>query len=89
MTWAGHRPDAATAVLKLVSGRWWRRKVRLTKGTGERTSDELASDPNADRYPDVRRDRDYLSRSLNALRYACDALRIKSACVDTSVSTQS
>ena len=36
-----------------------------------------------------RRDRDYFSRSFNALRYACDTLRIKSACVDTSVSSQS
>ena len=33
--------------------------------------------------------RDYFSRSLNAPRYACDVLRIKSACVDTSFSTQS
>src|SRR3954451_10362655 len=33
--------------------------------------------------------RDYFSRSFNVLRYACDALRIKSACVDTSFSTQS
>src|SRR6476619_8569644 len=33
--------------------------------------------------------RDYFSRSLTVLRYACDALRIKSACVDTSFSTHS
>ena len=33
--------------------------------------------------------RDYFSRSLNAPRYACDVLRIKSACVDTNFSTQS
>ena len=31
----------------------------------------------------------YFSRSFNALRYACDVSRIKSACVDTSFSTQS
>src|SRR6202171_1567244 len=35
-----------------------------------------------------RRARDYFSRSLNAPRYACDVLRIKSDCVDTCVSTQ-